>query len=584
MAKKVEKLPKGRFYHDYYLLGDMSEADLLDVERTLRKDVVPSLKKVINESAEMAGRTYTDTTLLDPQTVPVAMSWYNPRLFVGDKPGLGKTVMSTASYALYRLFMMKKGLKPKKMILVTDNNHVLGMTKEMREKFGVNLVPLIDGTDPINRKLKKIDPMSDEYDGVATSWGSIKSNGFLMFYLNNMEEFGVGIFDETSKLNNTGSQLYQVVDDIVNHAGGGLERVMFLNGSSFEKSIFDLYNQYQILSPRLFPSKRFIEDNYVVKGGKSFSEMGMVMRNGVPSYERTMRQVGAIVDYKNQDDLKKRIRHHYVARSKSDYSTHLPEYNYRLHCVEMTKAQMKMLDEAEVVNASLLNSPTTSDPSAKFDEKSLPKVKEMLDFFEQVVEDRPIIYVYNIESQTRICEMLRARGYSVEILNGALSSVEKQELLERFNNKKLDSLIFNIERAINIPSSDRIIFYDIPTMPQRTYQIKGRIDRNNYEIAKFYDFFVYMDSPEMGNIIKLAYFREKHASLFTGQEEDVYKQLIYQLTNYYDTSQLDRVGEYLEDLMGKDELFAQEMLSDQLGNTMNVSRLFKPVTGYETEW
>ena len=566
---------KGLMYKDYYLLGDLEPDELLKIESVLRADNVPKLKKVINESAELSGRKYVDTTLLDPQTIAVAMSWFNKRVFVGDKPGLGKTVMSTASYAHYRKQMIERGMKPKKMILVTDTNHVLGMTKEMREKFGVNLLPLINGTAPIERTLKKEDPMTDEFDGVATSWGSVKSNGFLMFYLDNMDEFGFGIFDETSKLNNVGSQMYKVVDDIVNHAGGGLERVMFLNGSSFEKSIFDLYNQYAILSPRLFPSKKFIEDNYVVKATKSWGEFTMWMNNGHAEYGRKQKFTGEIVDYKNQEDLKDRIRHHYLARSKSDYSNHLPKYNYRLHCVEMTKDQLKKLEESIVVNASLLNSPTTSDPDAKFDEKSVPKLEQVLNFFEQVVEDRPIIYVYNIEAQHKMKEKLVGMGYKVEILNGELSVDEKQEILEKFNRGNLDSLIFNIERAINIPTSDRIIFYDIPTMPQRTYQIKGRIDRNNYEIPKFYDFFVYLDSPEMANVIKLAYFREKHASLFTGQEEDVYGQLIYQLINFYDVEKLERIQEHLETISGDIMTKRAELDSEIPKDLEDVSNMFK---------
>lgn len=569
MSKAKPK--KGKFFKDYFLLGDMEESQLLTVEKIIREDSIKPLKSIINESADLANRQHIDTELLDPQTIPVAMHWINKRLFVGDKPGLGKTVMSTASYAYYRKKKLEAGETPGKLLLVTDNNHVLGMSKEMKEKFGVNLLPLIDGTDKINRTLKKEHGnfLNGEYDGVATSWGSVKSNGFLYFYLDHMEEFDMAIFDETSKLNNTGSQIYQVVDDIVNHIGNGIDRVMFLNGSSFDKSIFDLYNQFLILSPRLFPSKKFIEENYVVKGGRSWWETKLTMIDGKPEFVKNQRKTGEIVDYKNQEDLKKRIRHHYIARSKSDYSTHLPKYNYRLHCVDMNDSQKKLLDSMQVVNASLLNSPTTSNPKAKFDEKSVPKLKEILDFYEQVIEDRPIFYVYNIDAQKKIQKLLGERGYYAEILNGEVDSKEKQLILEKFNAGKIDTLIFNIVRAINIPTSDRIIFYDIPTMPQVTYQVKGRIDRNNYEIPKFYDFFIYLDSPEMGNVIKLAYFRERHASLFTGQEENVYQQLIYQLTNHYDLEKLERIGEALEslgDLAYSDSSLDLSNIDDELSN------------------
>lgn len=554
---------KGRFYKDYFLLGDLEEQELLLLEKILRAKKVDSLAKIINESAELAGRKYEDTTLRPPQTVAVAMSWINKRFFIGDKPGLGKTVMSTAAYALYRKRMMEKGEKPKKLLLVTDNNHVNGMTKEMREKFGVNLVVLNEGTDKIQRVLKKVDVTSDEIDGVATSWGSLKTNGFLYFYLDHMEYFGMGIFDETSKLKNPDSQIYRVVDDIVNHAGGGLERVIFLNGSSFEKSIYDIYYQFKILSPRLFPSKKFIDDNYVIRGGRKWWEMDMVMINGKPEFVRKERRAGEIIDYKNQEDLKKRIRHHFIARSKRDYSDYIPTHNYRLHVVEMTEKQRKMLEESKIIKVSLLNSPTTSDPDAKFDEKTVPKLKVLLDFFEQVTEDRPIIYAYNIEAQKKIQELLIGRGYKAGILNGELTPSEKDEVLENFKEGKYDTVIFNIERAINIPWSDRILFYDIPTMPQRTYQIKGRIDRDNYDVPKFYDFFVYLNSPEMANIIRLAYFREKHSSLFTGQEEEVYKQLIYQLKKYYDMDQLDKMGEALMEVEGElDDVDIEELLGE----------------------
>ena len=77
-----------------------------------------------------------------------------------------------------------------------------------------------------------------------------------------------------------------------------------------------------------------------------------------------------------------------------------------------------------------------------------------------------------------------------------------------------------------------MIFYDVPTNPQLTYQIMGRIDRNNFKDSKSYHFLMYLKSPEMQNMIDLAYFREVHSGKFTGQYEDVYKKLIKQLYSY----------------------------------------------------
>lgn len=323
---------------------------------------------------------------------------------------------------------------------------------------------------------------------------------------------------------------------------------MFLNGSSFEKSIYDIYNQFTILNPLLFPSKKFIDSNYVVLGKNSWSSMAFNVSNGSVSKTIEAHSTKVIVDYKNQKDLAMRIRHHYIARSKSDYSNDLPLHNYHLNVVELSAEQKKLRKKSEMSSmASLLNSPTTSNPDFKFTESTVPKTKALLDFFEQVIDDRPIIYAYNTEAQHYLERMLKERGYTVGILNGKKTPEEKEMIQEKFNVGKLDTLIFNVARAINLPSSDRILFYDIPTMPQVTYQVQGRIDRNNYDQPKFYNFFMYLNSPEMFNLVRLACFREEHSSAFTGQKTDVYKQLVEQLDNYMDSNTLKDATEKLSE-------------------------------------
>ena len=60
-----------------------------------------------------------------------------------------------------------------------------------------------------------------------------------------------------------------------------------------------------------------------------------------------------------------------------------------------------------------------------------------------------------------------------------------------------DCIITNVKKAVNIVGSQAMIFYDIPTNPQITYQIMGRIDRNNFDEKRTYHFLVYLNSPEM---------------------------------------------------------------------------------------
>lgn len=523
---------------DYYLLGDLTDNQVSKMESIMNTphEKKMAIASLFEKSAALAGRKSNPAIKLrQAQIDPILLSYINPRFFIGDSPGLGKTVMSAGSYAYYRLQQIKNNLTYGKVLVVTDSIHVHKFAKEW-DTFGIKLLELSGGSAGIARILKKAD-MKD-YDGVIINWGSISTNSFIEYWLINKREYTSGVFDETSKLLNEKSQTFKVTDAIVNGYEKGLERVIFLNGTSFEKVIYDFYYQFKILKPKLIPSKAFLDARYVIKTGK---EVFMRDPNPNGSFGVIKRRIGQIVDYKNQSELRDRLKYYFIARSKSDYSDDLPQHSYILHGVTLTSSQKKLMEMRSHI--SLLNSPATSDSRNTLSPKTSPKLKQLLDFLPTVEDDRPLIYVYNTESQKTIKEEVEKLGYRVEILNGAINSERKNQVLDMFNNKELDVLIFNITKAMNVPTSDRILFYDIPAMPQETTQIKARIDRNNYTDKKFYDFFCYLDSPEMVNLVKLAYFREHHGNEFTGQVENVYGQLVQQLTTVYDIDCLDTVGQ-----------------------------------------
>lgn len=523
---------------DYYLLSDLTDkqVETMDSIMNTPPEKKMAIASLFEKSAALAGRPVNkEIKLRQAQIDPILMSYINPRFFIGDSPGLGKTVMSAGAYAYYRLQQIKNDLTYGKVLVVTDSIHVQKFAKEWKT-FGINLLALSGGSAGIKSKLKKSD--LTEYDGVILNWGSLSTNSFVEYWLESKREYTFGVFDETSKLLNEKSQTFKVTDAIVNGYEKGLERVIFLNGTSFEKVIYDFYYQFKILKPKLIPSKAFLDARYVIKTGK---EVYMRDMSSTGQFGVVKRRIGQIVDYKNQAELRDRLKYYFIARSKSDYSDDLPQHSYILHGVEMTKQQAKLSELRKHV--SVLNSPATSDPRNTLTPKNSPKLKQLLDFLPTVDEDRPLIYVYNTEAQKTIKEEVEKLGYRVEILNGAINSERKNKVLDMFNNKELDVLIFNITKAMNVPTSDRILFYDIPAMPQETTQIKARIDRNNYTDRKFYDFFCYLDSPEMINLVKLAYFREHHGNEFTGQVENVYGQLVQQLTTVYEVDCLDTVGQ-----------------------------------------
>lgn len=526
----------------YYLKKDLNETQIKKIDAILNMPIENKMgiENVFIKSANIYNREHSNYKLYPAQIDPVLMAYINPRLFISDSPGLGKTIEAGGIYAYYRLQQLKSNLPVSKVIVVAETIHVLGFEKEWKN-LGINLLPLHGGNAKIKKERSKFN--SEDYDGIVINWDGLKTNEFVEFWLENYQQFNFGIFDETSCLRNPKSALFRATDNIVNKYQGGLERVVFLNGTPFEKDIYDYYYQFMILKPKLIPSKSWIDGRYVIKEGKEIT----LRETGLDGSRRLVtRRTGEIVDYKNQEELKDRLKYYLIGRSKEDFSKSgsVPNHSYILHLSTLTREQKKILELNK--NMSLINSPETSDSSAVLTVKTSPKLKDLLEFIPKVDSDRPLIYVENTKSQETIVKELELMGYRVGLINGYCNVSEKDDIVTKFENRELDILVFNIKKSLSIKTSERIIFYDIPTMPQETLQISARIDRDNYDISKFYDFFCYAGSPEMVNIIQLAYFREQNSNKFTGKKVNIYQQLVNQLINHFGIEKMSEISSRID--------------------------------------
>lgn len=526
----------------YYLKKDLNETQIKKIDAILNMPIENKMgiENVFIKSANLYNREHSNYKLYPAQIDPVLMAYINPRLFISDSPGLGKTIEAGGIYAYYRLQQLKNKLPVSKVIVVAETIHVLGFEKEWKN-LGINLLPLHGGNAKIKKERDKFN--SEDYDGIVINWDGLKTNEFVEFWLENYQQFNFGIFDETSCLRNPKSALFRATDNIVNKYQGGLERVVFLNGTPFEKDIYDYYYQFMILKPKLIPSKSWIDGRYVIKEGKEIT----LRETGLDGSRRLVtRRTGEIVDYKNQEELKDRLKYYLIGRSKEDFSKSgsVPNHSYILHLSNLTREQKKILELNK--NMSLINSPETSDSNAVLTVKTSPKLKDLLEFIPKVDSDRPLIYVENTKSQETIVKELKLMGYRVGLINGYCNVSEKDDIVTKFENRELDILVFNIKKSLSIKTSERIIFYDIPTMPQETLQISARIDRDNYDISKFYDFFCYAGSPEMVNIIQLAYFREQNSNKFTGKKINIYQQLVNQLVNHFGIEKMSEISSRID--------------------------------------
>lgn len=560
----IEELDKNS--EEYYLDLGLSERDKQQIDSVINMPIEnkKSIEDIFAKSAEKFGRTHNNFKLYPAQVDPVLMAYINPRILIADSPGLGKTIEAGGTYAFYRLKQAQNNLPVSKIIVVAETIHVLGFQKSWAN-LGINLLPLHGGNAKIVKQSPKFKENIDFYDGIVLNWDGLKTNAFVEFWLENHSLFDFGIFDETSCLRNKTSAIYRMADTVINKYQGGLKRVIFLNGTPFEREIYDYYYQFNILKPKLIPSKSWIDSRYVVKEGKAIT-LRQTNLDGTKSI--VTRNTGEIVDYRNQEELRERLKYFLIGRSKEDFSKtgSVPQHSYILHLSNLSREQKKVLETNK--NMSLINSPQTNDETAILSIKTSEKLKDLLEFIPKVDSDRPLIYVENKKSQETIVAELTKMGYRVGLINGLSKLEDKDRIVEEFEQGLLDILVFNIKKSLSIKTSGRMLFYDIPTVPSETLQISARIDRDNYEVAKFYDFFCFAGSPEMVNMLELAYFREDNGNKFAGKNVNIYKQLVQQLVNEYGMEKMQTISNKIENMYKNDDKF--DSIKSDVENLLNI--------------
>lgn len=548
----------------------LSDKERSVLDRILEEDeaILKRGQDILTRSAELSNRTHDGIELYTYQVLPVLVFQVTKQLLNGFSPGLGKTFSSCASYALYRMTCIKDGKTPSRLLVVTENAHVEGMQRDFR-RGGVHLATMFGGNKNIEKQLSQLDEenFSDTLDGIVTTWDSLKTNSLLMYLMENRDKYQFGIFDETARLmSGKGTIIYKVAEHLINKYQSGMSHVMFLNGTNFAQHIYDVYHQFQILAPKLIPNKRWIDDNFVVKETKDIWR-SYVQNNAGSMAEKYQRlRTDVIVDYKNHNDFRESLKYYYIYKNKNEVADEIPVHNYKLHMIPLTPDMKREVRSKGASATHWLNSPATSTDT-RLTRNKHPKFDHLLNRVEETIEDRPVIYCWYREAMYDIQKELEKMGYRTGIINGELQADKKQEVIDAFNSEALDVLILNVGKSINIPSSNRMIFYSIPGSPKDLNQIKARIDRNNYDTPKFYDFLCYADSQEVSHIAILGYFREKHGTQLTGQgTEQVYKELVQTLKQYYTHEQLEAVGRVVE----RQHDYGQEVLEDEIMTLLGV--------------
>lgn len=459
-----------------------------------------SIRKIITEES-IDHRQYMGK-LRDYQTVATAFMYLSPRSMLGDGVGLGKTAEVSA------LINYIKQLGEMDRFLIAVENSALGQIQcELMRFTGLYVVQMPSE----QRLMKKVieNTYWPDVDGVIIKHSGLRSDLFsrwLSLYLNpdgSSKIFDTFILDESSVIKNSNTKIADYTNNICNI----VPRVHYLNATSFETHIMDIYNQIDTMDPNILPKKWRIEKEYCRYGSRSYWKT----EGGKPTIKHSWKIVG----YKNESDFKRSLLLFYFGRSKKDVMEELPNQYMVLEVQpnnEQSLALAKGYRYQEVLNCPSL----IEDLGMETNSKNVPKLERLISLVENEFDgSRIMIYCFHIQAQYAIEKELTDIGKKVAVINGSNTDQERWQTVSDFNKGKYDVLITNIKKSLNLSGGDVCIFYTIESNPSKMEQIRGRIDRNVDDKIKTFVLLVYQGTDEYKLLVEVVRQRAKDARNLT---------------------------------------------------------------------
>lgn len=507
---------------DGYYIGSLSQNEIKAICAVRQCENIDNLKRMIyNFPQELVERSIkarksiktmvkngeisldTDEIygeLRDNQTVAVAFMYWSKRSLLGDAVGSGKTVV-TAGLINY---LLAKG-EMKKFIFFADTaTSASQVQKELIKFTGLNIALLPSQATPMRKYIDSTD--WSEIDGIVTTHSALTSDTlmkWLVQFLGDQPLFDTMFLDESSVIKNSNTKVYSYTVSLADK----MARVHFLNATSFETCIMDIYNQIDVLRNELLPKKWRIEQNYCIYKQKPY----WITQNGRPvqKYSRDL------VDYKNQDEFKEKLKLVYFGRSKQQLGIGV-EHSYKVYVTYPTLQQMFEINKGANYN-QVLNCPSLLEKTeVKFDIENVPKLALLLDLVQNEFNGNTIlVYCFNVDAIQKIKEECIKVGKRAEAIFGNTTTEDRERIKEAFNKREIDIVITNVKRSLNMYGGDVCIWYTYTGNPANMEQIRGRIDRNVDDSKKTFVLLLYKNSAEYTFFTEIAGKRAKSSRELT---------------------------------------------------------------------
>lgn len=430
--------------------------------------------------------------LRDYQTIGTAFMYYSNRSILGDGVGLGKTVEVSALIN----YLKSKG-EMTRFLMAVENSALSQTTYELIRFTGLNIVALPSEAVKLKRIINKLD--WTKIDGIVVKHSMLRSDYFSRWLALNLDEkgmckvFNTFFLDESSVIKNNTTKTYKYTKNICDICS----RVHFMNATTFELRLMDVYNQADMMNPALLPKKWRIEKDFCKFGRSSY--WTKVDGKAKMNFRRDL------VGYKNQQIFKESLKLFYFGRCKADIGMDMPHI-HKVYEVEPSGDQLLAIGQGYRYN-EVLNCPSLiPDLNMNTDVKDCPKLARLVDIVDNEFSGQSVmVYCFHIEAQRAIADELKKIGRNPMILNGETPDDERYKIQTDFNSGKCDVIITNIKKSLNLYGGDVCIFYSVLTNPSALFQAAGRIDRNVDDKIKTYILLLYANTDEykmFTNVVK----------------------------------------------------------------------------------
>lgn len=274
--------------------------------------------------------------------------------------------------------------------------------------------------------------------------------------------FSSVVFDECHYLRNYNKRSRAAVS-----IAKGCERVLLLSGTPVVNGAQDLYTYFKMIAPSLFKNKSTYCDTFCKKR--------------LNPWTRTIEYYGS----KNDDKLNSILQHYMLRRRKEDVLDELPEKNRIPVYVRCDDKKYKFDFSDESTLTDQLSSVLYSLAKDK-----LPYVYQFVDDFIETGR-KILIGCHHVKIAS---ELMSHFGKRAVLINGAVSSGDRQRAVDRFNNDpSCQVLVGNLQAAgegINLQKAcSAVAFVELPFTAATLLQFEDRVYRlgqkNNVSVYFF---------------------------------------------------------------------------------------------------